>query len=339
MSSMKNVYRRYALAGVTLSVAVSIGFFMQSSEPSYAGQSPTIPKILPVPGVHASSLQPQNFSGLSPEQKASLLPAPPADMAKDPNLPDQPVILIVSKDMPVSAMPEEEDTPILNCDATLTAKASAGAMVELSLSAPCLTGERVTVHHNGMKFSELVGSDGSMSITVPALKEQAVFVVSASNGDGAVATVEVSSLPFYDRVAVQWQGHGSLELHAREFDADYGSEGHVWHGAARNLTAVLGGHGGFLTVLGNETLPDANKVEVYTFPTGTAQNSGKIMLSVEAEVTSNNCGRDVTAQTIQLRDANQPIVRDIHLTVPDCDAKGEFLVLKNLLEDLTIASK
>lgn len=333
-----NVYRRYALAGATFSVAISIGFLMQSSEPGYAGHSPATPSALPVPdGVVKASLSPTQPRNLSDSDRLAALPIPPQDMTPKAELPTEPVILLVSKDMPVGALPQEEDTPLLNCDAELKATPAAAAMVDLTLSAPCLTGERVTIHHNGLKFTEIVGDDGALHLTVPALVEQAMFVVAFTNGDGAVARTEVSSLAFYDRVAVQWTGDSGLQLHAREYGADYGTDGHVWWGHPRDITAIVDGQGGFMTRLGNAALPEASMVEVYTFPSGTSQTEGSIVISLEAEVTETNCSNPVAAKTFEILDSGELRVQEISMSLPDCDATGEFLVLKNLLEDLTIA--
>ena len=80
-------------------------------------------------------------------------------------------------------------------------------------------------------------------------------------------------------------------------------------------------------------------VEVYTFPTGTTSRDGSVALSVEAEVTAENCGRDVAAQSIQIDPASTLIAIDLTMTMPKCDAVGEFLVLKNMFKDLTLAAK
>jgi hypothetical protein len=53
-------------------------------------------------------------------------------------------------------------------------------------------------------------------------------------------------------------------------------------------------------------------------------------------VSEANCGRELEAQTIATGDAGLK-VQDIVLAMPDCEAVGEFLVLKNLFNDLKIA--
>jgi len=62
-------------------------------------------------------------------------------------------------------------------------------------------------------------------------------------------------------------------------------------------------------------------------------------LTVEVEVTQENCGREIAAQSIQLNAGLEPSAIDLTMTLPDCNAIGEFLVLKNMFEDLTLAAK
>jgi hypothetical protein len=65
---------------------------------------------------------------------------------------------------------------------------------------------------------------------------------------------------------------------------------------------------------------------------------GTVHVSVEAEVTAFNCATDVSGQTIQRQGDGSMRPVSVTVAMPDCDAIGEFLVLKNLLRDLKIAS-
>ena len=187
-------------------------------------------------------------------------------------------------------------------------------------------------------FTEVTQPDGTLELVVPALSEKAMFIASFDNGDGVVTQVDVTSLPFYDRVVVQWKGNSGLQLHAREFDAAYFTEGHVWAASAGDITRTAQGLGGFLSSLGHDDSPEALKAEIYSYPAGTAQKNGQIAMTVEAEVTQVNCNKDVEAQTLELHEGSELRVRDLTLSMPECDTVGDFLVLKNLVEDLTIAS-
>ncbi|TNF20034.1 MAG: translocase [Rhodobacteraceae bacterium] len=228
--------------------------------------------------------------------------------------------------------------PVLPCEIAMTADPAPAAMVDLTVDASCLPEERFTLHHNGMMFHALTGKDGLTRLRVPALAENAVFIASFSTGDGAVAQIDVPTLAFYDRVVVQWRGDAGLGLHALEFDSAYFGKGHVHADAPGDMANATRGASGFLTRFGQDTGPAALMAEVYTFPSRLSETGGRIGLSVEAEVTADNCDREVEAQTLQLKAGESLRTNDLTLYMPACDASGDFLVLKNLLEDLKVAA-
>lgn len=219
-----------------------------------------------------------------------------------------------------------------DCKVTATATEAPMASVNLSVSAPCHGNRPVIVHHSGLAFTEITSPDGRLDVAVPALAENAVFVVALDDRHGAAASTRVSGLDGYDRIALQWAGKAGFQIHALEFGASYGEVGHVW----ADPTARGQGR---VTHLGDPDLPESQVVEIYSFPSGTTGNSGTIALTLEAEVTDSNCGQSFSAQSLELRENTPLRFRDLSLTMPDCSAIGDFLVLDNLLEDLTIAAR
>ena len=115
-----------------------------------------------------------------------------------------------------------------------------------------------------MIFTQTTSAKGELDITVPALARDAVFILAFSSGDGAVAQTTVEDLEDFNRVVVQWRGDMGFQIHAREFGAAYGSEGHVWSGAPRDLTAAITGAGGYMTMNGDTRAADPLLAEVYT---------------------------------------------------------------------------
>ncbi|UWR76208.1 hypothetical protein K4L04_17535 [Phaeobacter inhibens] len=221
--------------------------------------------------------------------------------------------------------------PETSCEMTAEAVPGPMAEVRLTVLSLCRPGERLTIHHNGMMFSSRLDETGALTVQIPALSSSAVFIVEPKSGRGAVATTSVPDLYLVSRVVLQWAGNSGFELHAREFGAGYGSAGHVWRGA--DLTAGRGS----VVQLGDATQLAPRLAEVYSVPRLGGDQSGAIDLTVEAEVTAINCGRDVSAQTLELRDGRLR-TRDLTLAMPDCAATGDFLVLNNLLETLKIAA-
>ncbi|MBO9476064.1 translocase [Shimia sp. R11_0] len=334
MKDLRNAYRRYALAFATSSAAICIGFAMQTSEAAIlveeeaeAPRSGRTPLRLP---------QDMNVPVLG---GVSTLPIMPKERGHGASLPSRPVLVAVADDKPGGFLPAEEHTPRLGCTVSLQTETTAGALVALTALAPCHGGELALIEHAGLRFHVETPQDGSLQLMVPALSETANFSVSYPNGDGAFASAEVESLPFYDRVVLQWQGARGPELHAREFGADYGELGHVWREAPRDLSALAGGAGGFLMRFEAVGMLSAAQAEVYTFPTGLANARGDIAISIETEVTQGNCGQDMALSSMTLHQGNLHAPRELRMQMPDCDAVGEFLLLKNLVEDLTIAQK
>lgn len=240
-------------------------------------------------------------------------------------------------------------TPVAVCGMAAQAVPGPGAMVALQISAPCRGDERVTVHHQGMMFTATLDSHGNRDLTVPALASTAVFIIEPSSvatavddaagmtpvavsDGGAVAIAQVSDMVEVDRIVLQWSGNSGFEVHAREFGAQYGDVGHIWHGAQAGFGA------GEIIQLGDRSQLAPRLAEVYSFPHGLAAQSGSIAISVEAEITEINCGREISAQSLRLAGGRMQ-TRDLVLAMPDCGTVGDFLVLNNLVENLKIAAK
>ena len=313
---------RLAVAGGVSAVAAIIGLVMQTGTPSEAAAVPTS-------AAQAASVTTHNAVN------ASGLPTAPSAISTP--FPVQTVAFTLSEDRPTAQMPNEEPVPHLGCDISVEAEATIAALVDLTIHASCMPEARVAIEHAGLRFHEVLNADGELNLSVPALDEFAQFSVEFPNGTTSVAVAAVPSLVFYDRVAVQWLGETGLQIHALEFDADYGEDGHIWYGAPRDLTAVIGGKGGFLMRLGAGKSEISRTAEVYTFPTGNPDRDGRVALSIEAEVNGANCNKWIKADTIEVHGGGDKITNQFDMVMPTCDATGDFLVLKNLLQDLTIA--
>lgn len=329
-----------AMGFVTVAVALSAAHFMQAGGNSVPAAELNMPEVAPVQtNALPNSADLEGDLAISSVTLTSALPTDPdamtAPVAERPVMAPTKTALI---DDPLPEMPQEESVPALDCNYNLTAKPEAAAMVRLTLDASCMDNERFTLHQNGMMFTGVTDENGTSEMLVPALSAKPVFIVAFLNGEGAVANADVPSMEYYDRAVVQWIGQSGLQLHARENGADYGEEGHVWAGAARDTAYAALGQGGFLTRLGDARAAEPLLAEVYTFPSGMLQDAAQVALSVEAEVTAENCGKDVEAQTLQVSALGEMRTQDLVLAIPECDARGDFLVLKNLLNDLSIAA-
>ncbi|WP_163848018.1 hypothetical protein [Pseudooceanicola aestuarii] len=275
-------------------------------------------------------------AGTAPGMGDVLNVSAPKSDDTSPDMPD-PVRLALAEG---DSLPAAGSAPIVNdaaCVPTAKATAGAAAMVALEIAAPCLGDDRVTILHQGLVFTEVTDAEGRLNVTVPALAESAGFFISFSDETTVMAFAEVPSIDFYDRTVLQWKGGAGFGLHALEYGADYDSAGHVYAGADRDITIPARGEGGLITRLGNPEAPEPMLADVYTFPTATAKTNGTVAISIEAEVTTDNCGRSVDASVLSVLRGEMADSHDLEVTVPDCDATGEYLVLKNIVNDLKIA--
>ena len=256
---------------------------------------------------------------------ASVLPLPVGDVVARND-----TDMIGAPDLSELRVSETQVAP--SCAVSARATTSAQASVMLRVDAPCFPNATVTIHHTGLMFTVLSDDAGHAEVTVPALRERAVFIASVAEGHAAVATTDVPDLAHWTRMAVQWEGEAGLQIHAREFGAEYGDTGHVWAEAPDNPVT-----GSFLTRLGDGAGLVPRSAEVYSFPRAQGL-AGTVALTVETEVTAENCGTDITAEVLDLRGADRLFSRQLDLAMPECAAIGDFLVLNNLMEDLKIAT-
>lgn len=322
--------KKIMTAATTFCVALGIGFIMQYGD-AVASRLQIAPDADTF--IAADLVSPQQASLI-----ASL--AIPTAMAAPLNIPVP--VRIVALDDAASRLTDVttiEAVPHLACAVSLGVTVLPLATVALAIDAPCQIDAPVTIHHQGMMFTVMTDGVGTRDILVPAMSQDAFFIASFADGAGAVASVSVPELVQFDRAALQWQGVDAVQLHALEFGAGYGGKGHIWAATEGVLDFVNPPSSGFLVRLGDDTRDVPLMAEIYTFPTGAVLRDGRVALSVEAEVTAANCGRDVNAQSIQFNPLSAPTAIDLTMTMPGCDAIGEFLVLKNMFRDLTIASK
>lgn len=218
----------------------------------------------------------------------------------------------------------------LPCGPALNARPLAGGLVALSLNAPCRPESIVTLHHDFLSFTARTDAAGALAATLPALRVEAAFVAEFADGVTLDHVVTVPGAADRTLAVLQGPARNAMHLHAYEGGAEYGETGHVWAGAPGG-----GAAGGRFFRLGDPTLPEATVAEIYDRPAG----ADAPRLSVEVEVTGTNCGQEIAAEALMPGADGAMEPRALSFAVPDCDARGEFLVLKNLPQDRKLAAR
>lgn len=178
--------------------------------------------------------------------------------------------------------------------------------LEVAIAASCYPGAILAVRTGPLEVPVRTGPDGAARVLLPALAGAGTIDVRAPAED--VVTVpspggSVTSLIALSSVS------GQAQLHLLAPGAAYGGPGHIQADATGNLGMVRMG------------APGTRLVDAFPDP------SPDMAASVEVPVTAANCGRDIEAKLLRYADG-QSRVHALSLSVPDCDAIGEFLVLK-----------
>ncbi|MGR3792478.1 hypothetical protein [Vannielia sp. SX4] len=263
-------------------------------------------------------------------RSASVLPMP----ALQSRTPSEPVPEAAAAPATGEATDTGETETAQDCTVSLSAKPQPAAMVRLALTAPCNPGELVTFTHGPLTFTEVTNNEGGLVVDVPALAANASFEASFPLGERATALALVPGVDDFNRTALSWEGTGGVALHAFENGAEFGTEGHVDASAPAGPSRATAGEGGFITLLGAADAPRARMAEVYSYPLAAG---GSVSLTVEAEVTAANCGREVQAKVLR-KGADGFAPHALSVTMPGCEAEGEFLVFSGILPEIRLAS-
>lgn len=206
------------------------------------------------------------------------------------------------------------------CAMSFEVFAQEGAMIGITLLAPCRAAGRVVLQHGGLMVSMRTMATGSLFATLPAMEISGAVEARFDDGTVLSAMAQVPELAGMRRLAVQWHDADRFALHGFEGAADYGDVGHQ--------TAENGG----VLALGDVTATPAFLAEVYTMA-----DPAKVRATIEAEVTDATCGRELLGETLY-SSAGAVRKNTLTLAMPECDGAGGFVVLNNPLPDMTLAT-
>lgn len=209
-----------------------------------------------------------------------------------------------------------------SCAPELSLTAAEGAMVDVSLYAPCNAGERIVVRHAGISFTSKMGLTGHLSLSLPALASEALVAAYFEGSAAAFATVTVPDAAERTRFAFQAPFPVAFELRAKEGDSIHvGKSGVSGQSASERIMT-----------LGSDDVAQPHLSQVYTFP---GIDLGSSTLSVEVRITEQTCGRSFVAET-RISQGGAVTAQSLPFSVPICGTSGDILLLKNLLPEPTL---
>jgi hypothetical protein len=308
-----------AIAGVlAVTLGQTSGIGQRSSDPSAAAASQVS---------HSSATEPVFPNAPAAADQAQILSNPtlPARMAVQ----DAQAIQAIADPTPPPARTGSASAPNGDCTVRMTATPRAAAMLSIEVAAPCAPDTRVEIRHEGLVLAGVTNAEGNAFVTVAALVSPALVVADLADGSSAQARIVVADLGDYHRVVLQTGALEDLEMHVLEGLADYGTPGHVHPGNPRTIAHALSGNGGFLTFLGDPRAPDPLLAQAYTFPKSAPDTP---VITVEAAVTSANCGQPRRAMALQSLWGAPSDPMEIHVDLPECDAAGDFLILPGIFD-------
>jgi len=306
---------------ITLSIAVAIGHFMQKEAAAAARIDPEQTGAASVFRMPLAPAVMADTSGLALENQTAPLiyAAAVTSLADFPTLTDAPSAGFVSE-----------------CGVAFEATPTDNAMVRLSFAAACNPNVPVTVHHDGLQFTQQTDHSGMFEIVVPALSKSASYQAELPNGTTRIAETDVFTADGFVRVALVWDGSPDLYLHAFENGATFDEPGHIWANTPSVPDDLSTGERGFLVSYGTGDAL-ATRTQVYSHAIDWTGNGEKVEIMIEAEVSDATCGKPLTGALVQSDGLTVSEPVGFSVQMPDCDAVGGFIQLKNMVKGLTLS--
>lgn len=209
------------------------------------------------------------------------------------------------------------------CDMRLALAQAPAATIDLTLAAPCHSGERVVIRHAGLAFSETLGADGRLRLQFPALTQDALVAAYVGSSEIVLGQIEIAEVVDFLRLAVQMPAPALFDLRADEGGQVYVARATGPDGEIQKITA-----------LGETRMESPLLSQVYSVA---IRDLVAPELSVELRITPEICGRTLAAD-IFLSRHGAVTQSSRKVAVPLCGTSGDILLLKNLLPDLTLVS-
>jgi hypothetical protein len=209
------------------------------------------------------------------------------------------------------------------CHPTLELSVMPGAMVHLSLSAPCNRNERVVIRHAGLSFASRTQVDGNFSAVLPALKTDAMVAVYLQDSRLVLGRIDVPEAADFSRLALVWEPPAELELRVTDGYKVLVGNSTPMPGEVQRVIA-----------LGQQSVQSPVLARVYSVP---GPDLGQVDITGELRITPASCGRTLRLETVY-SSGGVATSSNRAVAVPLCGTAGDILLLKNLGAPLKLAA-
>ena len=149
------------------------------------------------------------------------------------------------------------------------------------------SGPGMIVNYGPFKFAQKLDADGQAQFVLDLFAGlDATASITMTDGTEVALAPETSDLDQVIKVAIVWRSPVDLDLHALEYAARRGEDGHVWAGAtgdaaaSRTRAARTRRGRGFMSMTSDGT-ETGDKVEVYTFWRSERQRHGLVEIGID----------------------------------------------------------
>ncbi len=200
------------------------------------------------------------------------------------------------------AVPVMETKTVCNENPVVKLTPLSGGKTSISIDGKCRHNQTVQIEYAGLKLDKKLDENGQLALTLDCFAgDKSPINFQFEDKHKIVRKPVALDLDKVTKVAVIWKGSANLNLHAFEYMAGAGQEGHVWENnpssfrKAMYKTKQTGRGHGFISsaqTYGSEE----QKVEVYTFLNTKRQQDGVVKLALDYQLKGNNL-HHVTCQS------------------------------------------
>jgi hypothetical protein len=208
-----------------------------------------------------------------------------------------------------------------HCLPSMKLTAVPGAMIHLSLSAPCNRNERIVLRHSGLSFATRTEPNGMATALFPAMKPDATVAVYLADARLVLGKVAVPEVTQYTRYAIMWEWPAEVELRVTDGDK-----------VLVGTPPAIGGEAQRVMSLGERDVQVPLLARVYSVP---GKALGSADLTGELRITPASCGRTLRLDTVYSAEGVATVTEQA-VAVPLCGTAGDILLLKNLGAGLTL---